>query len=68
MHQIPNDAPVGATPRGCPFAGRKVRVSEVAFAVPDHNIPIRNQLQPIKDPVSARQVENLRRNCKDFGG
>ena len=66
MHHIPND--VGATPRGCPFARRKVRVPQVTFAVPDHNIPTRNQLQPIKDPVSARQVENLRRNCKDFGG
>ena len=49
------------------MAGRKVRVPQATFAVPDHNIPTRNQLQPIKDPVSAKQVETLRKNCKDFG-
>ena len=52
---------------GLRMAGRKVRVPEATFAVPDHNIPTRNQLQPIKDPVSAKQVETLRKNCKDFG-
>ena len=52
---------------GLRMAGRKVRVPQATFAVPDHNIPTRNQLQPIKDPVSAKQVETLRRNCKDFG-
>jgi 3-isopropylmalate/(R)-2-methylmalate dehydratase large subunit len=49
------------------MAGRKVRVPQATFAVPDHNIPTRNQLQPIKDPVSAKQVETLRKNCQDFG-
>ena len=38
---------------GLRMAGRKVRVPQSTFAVPDHNIPTRNQLQPIKDPVSA---------------
>ncbi|MEC7348449.1 MAG: 3-isopropylmalate dehydratase large subunit, partial [SAR324 cluster bacterium] len=52
---------------GLRMAGRKVRVPQATFAVPDHNIPTRNQLQPIKDPVSAKQVETLRKNCKDFG-
>jgi len=52
---------------GLRMAGRKVRVPEATFAVPDHNIPTRNQLQPIKDPISAKQVETLRKNCKDFG-
>ena len=52
---------------GLKLAGRKVRVPEATFAVPDHNIPTRNQLQPIKDPVSALQVETLRKNCSDFG-
>jgi 3-isopropylmalate/(R)-2-methylmalate dehydratase large subunit len=52
---------------GLRLAGRKVRVPQATFAVPDHNIPTRNQLQPIKDPVSAKQVETLRKNCKDFG-
>ena len=52
---------------GLRMEGRKVRVPQATFAVPDHNIPTRNQLQPIKDPVSAKQVETLRKNCKDFG-
>ena len=52
---------------GLRMAGRQVRVPQATFAVPDHNIPTRNQLQPIKDPVSAKQVETLRKNCKDFG-
>ena len=52
---------------GLRMTGRKVRVPQATFAVPDHNIPTRNQLQPIKDPVSAKQVETLRKNCKDFG-
>ena len=52
---------------GLRMAGRKVRIPQATFAVPDHNIPTRNQLQPIKDPVSAKQVETLRKNCKDFG-
>ena len=52
---------------GLRIAGRKVRVPQATFAVPDHNIPTRNQLQPIKDPISAKQVETLRKNCKDFG-
>ena len=52
---------------GLRMGGRKVRVPQATFAVPDHNIPTRNQLQPIKDPISAKQVETLRKNCKDFG-
>ena len=52
---------------GLRIAGRQVRVPQATFAVPDHNIPTRNQLQPIKDPVSAKQVETLRKNCQDFG-
>jgi len=52
---------------GLRMTGRKVRVPQATFAVPDHNIPTRNQLQPIKDPVSAKQVETLRKNCQDFG-
>ncbi len=52
---------------GLRLSGRKLRVPEATYAVPDHNIPTRNQLQPIKDPVSAKQVETLRENCKEFG-
>ncbi len=36
-------------------------------AVPDHNVPTKDQLLPIKDALSRLQVESLRRNCADFG-
>jgi 3-isopropylmalate/(R)-2-methylmalate dehydratase large subunit len=51
---------------GLRLAGRKVRCPEATYAVPDHNIPTRDQLIPIKDPISRKQVETLRQNCKDF--
>jgi len=35
--------------------------------MPDHNIPTINQELPIRDPVSARQVEALDINAKEFG-
>jgi 3-isopropylmalate/(R)-2-methylmalate dehydratase large subunit len=33
----------------------------------DHNVPTIGTDQPIADPVSAQQVEVLRRNCDEFG-
>ncbi len=36
-------------------------------AVPDHNVPTKDQLLPIKDALSRLQVESLRKNCADFG-
>ncbi len=36
-------------------------------AVPDHNVPTKDQLLPIKDALSRHQVETLRTNCADFG-
>ena len=36
-------------------------------AVPDHNVPTKDQLLPIKDALSRHQVETLRKNCADFG-
>ena len=52
---------------GLRLAGRKIRSPEATYAVPDHNVPTRDQLAPIKDPISRQQVETLRQNCKDFG-
>ena len=51
---------------GLRLSGRKVTHPELTFAVPDHNIPTVNQSKPIKDPISALQVETLRKNCRDF--
>ena len=49
------------------IAGRTVRRPHKTVATMDHNVPTIDQLAPIKDPVSAAQVEALRRNCADFG-
>ena len=49
------------------LAQRKVRRPRVTFAVQDHNVPTIDQDKPIQDPISAKQVETLRHNCKDFG-
>lgn len=52
---------------GLRLSGRTVRRPETTYAVPDHNIPTKNQDQPITDPISALQVETLRKNCREFG-
>ena len=52
---------------GLRLAQRKVRRPRVTFAVQDHNVPTIDQDKPIQDPISAKQVETLRHNCKDFG-
>jgi 3-isopropylmalate/(R)-2-methylmalate dehydratase large subunit len=35
--------------------------------IPDHNIPTLHQDEPIKDPVSRKQVDTLEKNAADFG-
>lgn len=51
---------------GLRMAGRRVRRPELTFATLDHNVPTENQLD-IRDPLSRRQVETLRANCREFG-
>lgn len=48
---------------------RKLQVfrPEKTTCSPDHNIPTMNQDQPIQDPVSRKQVEELTRNAQEFG-
>ncbi len=47
--------------------GIKCLRPEKIFCMPDHNTPTHDQDKPIADPVSARQVEALERNAKEFG-
>lgn len=47
-------------------AGRRVRRPDLTFATMDHNVPTNNRWN-ITDPISARQIEVLRRNCREFG-
>ena len=46
---------------------RPVRRPELTLATEDHNVPTLDIDKPIADPVSAAQVEALRRNCAEFG-
>ena len=48
------------------LAGRRVRRPDLTSATLDHNVPTENQLD-IRDPLSRRQVETLRTNCREFG-
>ena len=52
---------------GLRIAGRPVRRPELTIATPDHNVPTTDRSLPIADPISAKQVETLRENCKEFG-
>src|SRR5487761_1817720 len=52
---------------GLRLSGRTVRRPDLTVATMDHNVPTIDQRKPIADPVSAAQVEALRRNCADFG-
>ncbi|WP_322761298.1 3-isopropylmalate dehydratase large subunit [Frankia sp. Cr2] len=49
------------------LAGRPLRRPDLTIATEDHNVPTIDTLRPIADPVSAAQVEALRKNCADFG-
>src|ERR671919_244998 len=52
---------------GLRLAGRPVRRPDLTLATMDHNVPTENIDQPVADQVSARQMEALARNCKEFG-
>ena len=47
--------------------GIKVRRPDRTQATMDHSIPTQNQALPIIDPIAAKQVDQLRINCREFG-
>ncbi len=51
---------------GLRLSNRRVRRPDLTIATEDHNVPTENIDQPIADPISARQVEVLRENTKEF--
>ena len=51
---------------GLRLAGRRVRRPDLTLATADHNVPT-TVGRPVGDPVSARQIEALARNCAEFG-
>ena len=52
---------------GLRLASRPVRRPERTIATPDHNVPTSDRSLPIADPISRKQIETLRDNCKEFG-
>jgi 3-isopropylmalate/(R)-2-methylmalate dehydratase large subunit len=52
---------------GLRLAGRKVRRPDLTLATMDHNVPTTDIGLPIRDQVSAKQMEALRKNCEEFG-
>lgn len=52
---------------GLRLAGRKVRRPDQTLATEDHNTPTVDIDLPIADPVSRAQINQLRKNCEEFG-
>ncbi len=52
---------------GMRIAGRRVWRAETVLATADHNVPTTDRARGITDPLSRLQVEQLERNCAEFG-
>ena len=52
---------------GLRLAGRTVRRPDLTLATEDHNVPTDSLEQPVKDPISRKQMETLRANAAEFG-
>jgi len=52
---------------GLRAAGRPVRRPDRTVATVDHNIPTTPNHLPITDQIAAKQIEALRKNCREFG-
>lgn len=52
---------------GLRMTGRKVRRPDATLAVADHNVPTSDRSQGIAEEDSRIQVEELSKNCKEFG-
>ena len=52
---------------GLRAAGRQVRRPLRTVATVDHNVPTTPRGTPITDPIAAKQIETLQKNCREFG-
>ena len=53
---------------GLRIAGRKLRRPDRCVATVDHNVPtIAHDRLVITDQIASKQIDTLRKNCKDFG-
>jgi 3-isopropylmalate/(R)-2-methylmalate dehydratase large subunit len=51
---------------GLKLAGRRPRRPTATLAVPDHNVPTTDRRLGIADAISAKQIQTLEDNCRDF--
>ncbi len=52
---------------GLRINNRKVRRPDLTVATEDHNVPTQDIHLPIADPISAKQIDVMRANAKEFG-
>ena len=52
---------------GLRMAGRSVRRTDLTGAVADHNTPTWDLSLPITDPIAQQQLDELSKNCDEFG-
>jgi 3-isopropylmalate/(R)-2-methylmalate dehydratase large subunit len=52
---------------GLRLAGRTVRRPDLTVATADHNVPTTDIDKPVADPISAKQLDVLNENTKEFG-
>jgi len=52
---------------GLRLAGRRPWRRETVMATADHNVPTTSQCDGIRDPLSRAQVDQLAKNCDEFG-
>ena len=51
---------------GLKLSGRRPRRPGATLAVPDHNVPTTDRTVGIADPLSAKQIQTLEENCRDY--
>jgi 3-isopropylmalate/(R)-2-methylmalate dehydratase large subunit len=52
---------------GLRLTGRRVRRPDRTVATMDHNVPTWERWRPSSDPIAVQQMEQLARNCEEFG-
>ncbi len=52
---------------GLRLTNRRVRRPDLTLATMDHNVPTTDRSLPIVDAISAKQMQTLSDNCREFG-
>src|ERR1700675_3441093 len=47
--------------------GLKVRRPDLTIATMDHSTPTTSRDLPVLDPIGAAQLDQMEKNCRDFG-